>query len=158
MSEYASETAVLVNRVDGRLDAHAEELFSGPPSLEGTRVYLEDRVAGYRELVEGINSLDPPEQVADLHVTFLEILGRLLVAEEERAAFAETVDSVAELDQVWEGPEAEAVREIAQEAMAICVAAQAQFDATADREVFADLPWIPPEMREVVVVAFGCPE
>lgn len=158
LTEYASETAALIKRVDSRLDAHADELFSSPASLEDTLAFLEDRVAGYHELVEGINDLNPPEQTTDLHAALQEILERLLETEEARLTFAETVTSVADLDQVWDGPEAQAVREAELEAITICFAAQAQVDATADREAFADIPWMPPEMREVVVAAFDCPE
>ena len=43
-----------------------------------------------------------------------------------------------------------------EEAVALCQVAQAEFDATADREVFGEMPWIPSELREVVSVAFGC--
>ena len=38
-----------------------------------------------------------------------------------------------------------------------CRASQEDFDATAQREVLDDIEWIPPEMIEVVKVAFGCP-
>jgi len=158
LAEYSSQTAAVLGRVDSRLDAHAEDFFSSPASLEGTLAYLEDRVGGYHELVDGINELNPPEQVADLHEALQEILEKLLETETVRLAFAGTITSVADLDQVWEGPEAQAVREAELEAIAICFAAQAQVDATADREAFADTPWIPPEMREVVVAAFGCPK
>ena len=39
----------------------------------------------------------------------------------------------------------------------LCRATQAEFDATQDREGFGSVPWIPPEMKEVIQVAFGCP-
>jgi hypothetical protein len=40
--------------------------------------------------------------------------------------------------------------------IAFCQEGQAEFDATADREVFDDVPWIPSELQEVVRVALGC--
>lgn len=158
LSEYSSEIAELINGVDGRLDAHADELFSSPASVEATRAYLEDRVAGYNELVDGVDTLNPPEEAADLHAALGEILGRLLIAEEARAAFAATVDSIDDLDQVWEGAEAQVVREAEQEAILLCYAAQDRIDETEEREDLADVPWIPSEMKEVVRVAFDCPE
>ena len=158
LSEYATDVDTLIERVDGRLDAHAEEFFSGPPTVEGTRVYLDDRVAGYHEMVDGIDALDPPEEVVDLHRALQEILSRILVAEEERAAVAATVRSVDELDQVWEGPTAQAVRAAEEEAIVLCRATQERFDDTeaGGDEAFGG-PWIPAELQEVVRVALGCP-
>lgn len=157
MSEYSVEVAALIETLDSRLDAEAEEYFSGSPSVEGARDYVRIRVDGYRELVEGIEALSPPEEIADLHATFQEIMAKLLVAEEHRALFAETVTSADELDLVWEGPEAQAIRAAEEEAMVLCYAAQSQFDATEQREGLADVPWMPPELKEVVRVALNCP-
>ncbi len=84
-------------------------------------------------------------------------MGQLLVAEEARAAFAKTVSSVEELDLVWEGPEAQAIRTAEEEAIILCYAAQSQFDQTQQREAFAEVPWMPSELREVVQVALNCP-
>jgi hypothetical protein len=53
-----------------------------------------------------------------------------------------------------EGQAAEAVLE---EVFAFCRASQAEFDATEERESLEDVPWLPPEMTEIVKVAFGCP-
>ena len=157
LSEYSSEVAELVKTLDSRLDAEAAEYFSEPPSVDGLRAYLAVRVAGYRTAVDGIDAIDPPQQVEDLHRTFAEIMGSLLVAEEARAAFADTVESVEGLAQVWEGPESAAVARAEEEAIVLCRAAQAQFDATEQREAFADVPWMPAELKEVVNVALDCP-
>jgi hypothetical protein len=43
-----------------------------------------------------------------------------------------------------------------EEVTQICVVAQGAFDETVDREAVAEVPWMPPEMKEVVRVAFGC--
>ena len=143
--------------LDSRLDARAEEDFSGEPNVEGMLGYVRVRVKGYREAVDGIGALDPPEEVAGLHETLRKVLGELLVAEEARAAFTETVTSVDELDLVWEGPEAEAIRIAEEKAIVLCLAAQAQFDETEQREAFAGVSWMPTELREVVRVALNCP-
>ena len=37
-----------------------------------------------------------------------------------------------------------------------CIDLDARFDATAQREVFADTPWLPGEMKEVVEAVLGC--
>jgi hypothetical protein len=37
-----------------------------------------------------------------------------------------------------------------------CVDIQAELDATAEREIFAETPWIPSDLKEVVEAALGC--
>ncbi len=70
--------------------------------------------------MDGINATDPPDQVEDLHRTFVEIIGNLLAAEQERAAFAHTVESVEALSLVWDGPESDAVRAAEADAIVLC--------------------------------------
>ena len=55
-----------------------------------------------------------------------------------------------------DSPEAKALEVATAGMIGFCLERQAEFDATADREVFADTAWIPAEMQEVVLVAFGC--
>ena len=157
LSEYSTEVAELVQEFDARLDAEAQEYFSGPPDVEAAQEYVRIRVAGYRDVVERTNAIDPPETVQELHATFREIMGKLLIAEEARAAFAETVTSTDELDLVWEGPEVRAIRAVEEEAIVLCYAAQSRFDATEQREALEDIPWMPSELKEVVRVALDCP-
>ena len=38
----------------------------------------------------------------------------------------------------------------------VCAEFQAKLDSTAARGVFADTPWIPSEMKEVVDAVIGC--
>ena len=38
----------------------------------------------------------------------------------------------------------------------LCLEIQSKLDATADREIFAEVPWIPSEMKEVVDLVVGC--
>lgn len=158
LPEYSHEVDVLLATVDSRLDAHAAELATAPPDVERTRVYLADRVAGYEELRDGLAGIDPPDQIADLHSELRHLVEKLLAAEEARSAFAARIESVDDLDLVWEGPEAQLVTAAQREAIQLCYAAQEFVDATEAREDLADLPWIPEELKEVVRVAFGCPE
>ena len=37
-----------------------------------------------------------------------------------------------------------------------CIDFQTELDATAARGIFADTPWIPGELKEVVVAVLGC--
>ena len=158
LSEYSNEAAALIERVDSRLDERHAQFVAAPPSVEGTQAYLAERVAGYHELVDGFDDLDPPEQVAELHAAVENIFGELLAAEQARASFAATVVSSDTLDQVWEGPEAQAVRAAELQAITLCYAAQDQIDETQERAAVGDVPWMPPDLKEVVRVSFDCPE
>ena len=37
-----------------------------------------------------------------------------------------------------------------------CIDIQAELDATGERGVFADTPWIPGELKEVIETVLGC--
>ena len=82
----------------------------------------------------------------------------LLSAERQRADLAATATTSAELDALWEGPETTAVEAAEAQGVLLCLAAQAEFDATEERDQLEDVPWIPPDMKEVISVALGCPE
>ncbi len=157
LSEYADEADRLVNQVDGRLDAEAAAHFAQEPTVEGTRRYLSVRVDEYAEFLEGLENLDPPEEAQSLHEAFVEIVSGLLVAEEARADRAAAIDSVDEIDHVWTGAESGAVLALEQKAIALCNAAQSQFDATEDREPFTGNYWVPAELKDIVQVALDCP-
>jgi hypothetical protein len=94
--------------------------------------------------------------MTELQAVALDIFSRLTTAERGLAGRAADLGSADELSLLWESPEAVAMVAVDEEAIAICQAAQAQADATADREAFADYPWISPELQEVVQVFFGC--
>jgi hypothetical protein len=158
VSQYAAEVAALVQEFDARLDAEAEAYFSTPPSVDSLRRYLDIRVDGYRKAVDDLDAIDPPEPVADLHATFKEIMSTILIAEETRAKSANTLDSVEEITDVWEGPESQAVRIAEERAVVLCHAAQERFDETAEgAETLSDVPWMPSELKSAVRTALGCP-
>ena len=158
LTEYSEEVAALITRVDNRLDALAAEIAAAPPNVAAAQAYFDARVAGYRELVDGVEGLDPPDEVTWIHAELRTILAGLLAAEEDRAVFASTLEYVDELDLAWEGEEAKAIRTAELMAIELCYVAQEQIDATGDRESLQGVAWIPDQMKEVVLVSFGCPE
>jgi hypothetical protein len=158
LTEYAGEVEGLVTHVSGRIDDLEAEWESAIPTVESTQAYLNARVAARQEFLEGFGALEPPEEVTEMHTVALDILTRLTAAEEAWARRAEDIETTDELSLLWDSPEALALQAVDEEAIAICRAAQAQFDSTADREVFADFPWVPPELQEVVLVFLGCTE
>ena len=156
--EYNEAVADVIGVVDARLDAHAQELFSGSPDLGATRTYLADRVAGYEEMLAGVDALEPPEDAQELHETFVDLLQETLNGERARAEYAATLDAAADPQLIWDSEETAALLATEQRVIDICHAAQDRVDQTQQREGAADMPWIPAEMKEVVRVVFGCPE
>lgn len=108
-----------------------------------------ERVAEIQaEALETAAAIDPPEQIADLHVLYFR---ELPIA--ELAARAGTAEDWEELS---ESPEMSAYRAGLAADNQVCADFQARLDATAEREVFADTPWIPGELTEIVDYALGC--
>jgi hypothetical protein len=152
LTEYVDR----LNVVNDRLNSQAEVLISDlersstPKEVSATM----ERMAALRiESVQAAEAIDPPEQIADLHQLFLSWEKRLLPIEEALAARAGTVVGWEEL---FESAELAAYRTALVEGKQGCIDFQARLDATADRGVFADTPWIPSALSEIVAVRLGC--
>jgi hypothetical protein len=100
------------------------------------------------EALEAAAAIDPPDQIADLHTLFFRELPITELA--ARAATA------ADWYELSESPEMEAYRVALAADNEVCVEFQATLDATADRGVFDDVPWMPGELKEIVEYALGC--
>ena len=156
LNEYAEAVEGLTTTMYRTLDnLTLEETFEAPTVEEIQAVYSEVAVA-FHGLLDGLQVLEPPEEVAELHAAALGMAIRLTAAGDVFAQRTEDVETPDELILLFDSPEAQAVVAAREEMVAFCQERQAEFDATADREVFADVPWIPSEMQEVVLVAFGC--
>lgn len=157
LTEYAEEVEGLTTTMYRTLDdltITAEDGSEVP--VEDAQAVYDGAAAAFRRLRDGLQAIEPPDGVADLHAVSIDIMTKFTAAQEafaQRAAEYKTAD---DWDLLYETPEALAVNALQEEMIAFCQARQAEFDATADREVFADVPWIPPEMQEVVTVLFGC--
>jgi hypothetical protein len=113
-----------------------------------------DRAVGIRtDLQNSLTDLDPPKALASFHGDLVETLGRLLAATEAWAVRAETAGS---LDELQESSEALAYWDLDAEMSQLCLELQSRLDATAEREIFAEVPWVPGEMKEVVSLVLGC--
>jgi hypothetical protein len=113
-----------------------------------------DRVVAIRtDLQNGVTDLNPPEALADFHGDVVELLGRILAVTEAWAVRAETAGS---LDELQESSEALAYWELDAQMVPLCLEIQSRLDATAESEIFAEVPWIPGEMKEVVSLVV-CP-
>ncbi len=67
-------------------------------------------------------------------------------------------ETAATPEEFEQSEELEAYETANAETVIICRDIQAQLDATAGRGVFQDVPWIPDEMKEVVIAVLGCDE
>ncbi len=110
---------------------------------------------GRYAFVNVLGELEPPSKVSDLHDIARDVMGRLADAESPLADYVNGLDSAVAVDDFWATPLGDAARTADQESIEVCLAAQEEFD-TRERNELADTPWIPPELKEVVAVAFGC--
>ncbi len=103
------------------------------------------------ELKEAADAIEPPQQVADLHHRMFH--DKYTFYEEALAGRANTAADWEELSQ---SPEMEAYRVAIAEDKQACIDLQSQLDATEARGDFADTPWIPGELKEIVDAVLGC--
>lgn len=157
-SEYGADLEGIARSVDAKMDAEWEQFFAMPPSIDATRAFLDLRVARYTEAIEDFDALDPPPQLEEMHAAIVDFLNALLTVERDRAAFAGTIESVDDLEQVWMGPATAAVEAVEIKSVALCQAVQAEFDETHERADLANVPWIPPELKETVSIVLNCPD
>ena len=154
--ERVNEAAAEAGESGAELLERAEAItdFSPRDMADGLEFGLE-RIR--RPLQEAVDAIEPPQQIADLHdlmwgwhARFIEIEAALL---ERVKAADDTYEALVELSDV---PEMDAYRAGLVEGKQVCTQFQEDLDATAARGVFADTPWIPGEMKEVVEAALGC--
>jgi hypothetical protein len=100
------------------------------------------------EALDAAAAIDPPEQIAELHELYFR---ELPIAE-----LAARAASAADWHELSESSEMAAYRTALAADNQVCAEFQARLDATADRGVFEDTPWIPGELKETVNYALGC--
>ena len=71
-------------------------------------------------------------------------------------ALAARAGTVAGWEEFYDSAEVAAYRAALVEGKQVCVEFQTRLDATAKRGVFADTPWIPAALSEVVEARLGC--
>lgn len=157
MADYATQVEDLVAEMNRKIDKlDAEVRVREATTLEGYLNFWETKVLARRELVEGLQAIEPPEEAAEMHASAIGIVDRLAITDNAMAELVASMQTDQELSGLLASPEFLATEAVDEEAIALCLAAQTEFDSTADREVFGEMPWIPSELREVVNVAFGC--
>ncbi|MCP3976444.1 MAG: hypothetical protein GY720_18310 [bacterium] len=108
-----------------------------------------ERVAEIQaEALRAADAIDPPEQIADLHDLYFREL--------PIAQLAARAGTAADWEELSESPEMAQYRNALAADNQACADFQAKLDATADRGVFSDTPWLPNELTEIVDYALGC--
>jgi hypothetical protein len=112
------------------------------------QVALEQVAEIQAEALEAAAAIEAPEQVAELHELYFR---ELPIAE-----LAVRAGTAADWYELSESAEMAAYRAALAADNQVCAEFQAKLDATADRGVFADTPWIPGDLKETVNYALGC--
>lgn len=154
LTEYAAELESAVAHMNGRLD-ELDAALGETADLEQIRQYANERVAARYAFVVVLENLEPPSEVAELHDAAQDVMGRLADAESALADYVNEADDAVAVGDLWATPLGVAARTADQESIELCLAAEERLD-TQERSELAGVPWIPSELKEVVVVAFGC--
>lgn len=157
LTEYAAEVEALVAEMEADFAAADAAWEAQSPTKDGALDYWEERLEIREEFLEGIEQLNPPEDVVPMHDSSVDLFTRITAADQAIADSVAGYDTVTEHRPWLETPEGQASLAILEEVFAFCRSSQAEFDATADTTPGLDNPWIPAETQEIIKVAFGCP-
>lgn len=156
LTEYAEQVEGLTTTMYRTIDELTAQFASETPTVEELQAGYTAAAAAYRDLHQGLQELSPPQEVADLHTAAVDLAANLASAGEGFARRVQEIETEGELGALFASPEGLAARAAEEDIVAFCQERQAELDATADREPLSDVQWIPREMKEVVLVAFGC--
>lgn len=158
LTEYVDRLNVILGR------GQWEELFASPLGAvleEGAQLSdftpqdLQIALERVEEIELGIreetDAIDPPEVATDFHNRYFDI--RFTSEREALAARAGTAETWEELSET---PEMAAYRTAVAQDKETCIEFQTDMDATGGRVVFADMPWIPDDLKEVVIALLAC--
>jgi hypothetical protein len=158
LTEYTERINVIEVRASQQgeeLAAQAEQIDDFTP--QDLQAFLERAREIRVEVKEGTDDIKPPEQVVDLHDLVFDWHTEFIAIEEALAARAGTAAPTgAGWETLSDSPEMGAYRTAIAEGKQVCSDFQAELDATEERGVFADTPWLPSEMKEVVERVLGC--
>lgn len=157
VTEYAHEIETVVHEMGDRFEALDGGWEAQRPSREGATEYWHGRMEIRDWFLERIHEISPPDELIAMHDDSIALFTKITAADEALAARVATMDEITDHRQWLETPEGQASRSVLEEVYAFCRSSQSEFDATEDRAALEGVPWVPPEMKEIVKVAFGCP-
>jgi len=161
LTEYAEQVTDIFEGAQQR----ADRLYAGPEgailSATGTELTefepadLQVALDAIGEIeawvLEETGEIEPPAVLAEFHEYFFG--DTFTVA---RRALATRAAGATDWDDLSNSPEMAAYRAAVAGDKQACEEMQAVIDRTETAEAFADLPWIPGELQEVVVAIMGC--
>lgn len=156
LAEYNEQGMALVSVMEERLYELDAEWDSQTATVEDVRIYWDRRIDAYETAVEGLEALEPAGEAAELHRTGMELFNELVAAESALAVRVASFETVTGPEQWWNTAEGTAVGAVEEEIYSFCLLFQAMYDATVERLVVSDVPWIPSELKEIVEVDIGC--
>lgn len=156
-SEYAETIEESVSAMEARFVEADTAWEAEEPSMEAALRYWDDRLDIREDFLEEIEGLDPPPEIAAMHEEALSVFRRITDADIALAGRVAEYDAITSHRQWLDTPEGQASLAVLEDVYAFCRASQEQMDATAERESLEGVPWLPPQLREVIKVAFGCP-
>jgi hypothetical protein len=159
LTEYVDQinaAAEPASRRGAELIAEAEAVTDFTPQLLQTgldRGLQEIRIP----LQEAVEDIDPPDQISELHDLMWEWHAEFIAVEGALAARAgEAADTAAGWEALSDSTEMAAYRNALAAGKRACTAFQSELDATEARGAFAETPWIPGDLKEIVNAVLGC--
>ena len=156
LTEYNEQGMALVAVMEERLYELDAEWDSQTATVEDVRIYWDRRIDAYETAVGGLEALEPVGEAAELHRTGMELFNELVAAESALAVRVASFETVTGPGQWWNTAEGTAVGAVEEDIYSFCLLFQAMYDATVERLVVSDVPWIPSELKEIVDVDIGC--
>jgi len=156
LAAYNEEGTVIAAEMEGRIAALDAAWNPETATVDDVRMYWDQRIDAYETGLEGFQGLKPSGEVAELHRTGMELFTNLVEAESAVADRVASFETVTGPEQWWATAEGAAVRAAEEDIYSLCLVFQATYDATVERIVVSDVPWIPSEMKEIVQVDIGC--
>jgi hypothetical protein len=156
LSEYNQRGMALVAAMEKQISALDAEWNSHEPTVERARSYWTKRIEARDEALQGLEVLRAPDELTDLLGHGLDLFTEQITAEKALAIRVISFDTVTGPEQWWNTPEGKAVQALDDEINAFCQVVQARYDATIERVILSDVPWIPSDMKEMVQIDIGC--
>ncbi len=158
LTEYTER----VNAIEVHASEQGEELAANAEGIDDftpqdLQAILEQARVIRVEVDEAVDDIDPPDQIADVHNLVFDWHADFVAIEEALAIRASTTPhTAAGWTDLSDSPEMAAYRSAIADGKQVCLDFQERLDATEARGAFADTPWIPGEMKEVVERVLGC--
>jgi hypothetical protein len=158
LTEYTER----INAAEVRASEQGQELADKTDEIvdftpQDLQAVLEEARVIRIEVDEAVDQIEPPEQISDIHNLIFDWHEEFITIEEALAVRAGTTPhTAAGWTELSDSPEMAAYREAIADGKQVCIDFQSRLDATEERGVFTDTPWIPGEMKEVVERVLGC--